>query len=43
MGRVGAAELSAEYAPAAKRGRYGTFTQIGGPTGAVLASLIFWV
>jgi metabolite-proton symporter len=37
----GSALLSAEYAPADKRGRYGIFTQIGGPTGAVLASLTF--
>jgi MFS family permease len=38
---AGSALLSAEYAPAAKRGRYGMFTQVGGPTGAVLASLTF--
>jgi metabolite-proton symporter len=37
----GSALLSAEYAPAAKRGFYGMFTPIGGPTGAVLANLTF--
>jgi metabolite-proton symporter len=38
---AGSALLSVEHAPAAKRGRYGMFTQFGGPTGAVLASLTF--
>jgi metabolite-proton symporter len=38
---AGSALLSAEYAAAAKRGRYGMFTQLGGPTGFVLASLTF--
>jgi metabolite-proton symporter len=38
---TGSALLSAEYAPATKRGRYGMFTLVGGPTGAVLASLTF--
>jgi metabolite-proton symporter len=38
---AGSALLSAEYAPTAKRGRYGMFTLFGGPTGAVLASLTF--
>jgi metabolite-proton symporter len=38
---AGSALLSAEYAPAAKRGFYGMFTLVGGDTGAVLASLAF--
>src|SRR5205807_853595 len=38
---AGSALLSAEYAPATKRGRYGTFTVLGGPTASVLASLTF--
>jgi metabolite-proton symporter len=38
---AGSALLSAEYAPAAKRGRYGIFTVIGGDTAAVLAFLTF--
>jgi MFS family permease len=38
---AGSALLSAEYAPAAKRGRYGMFTLGGADTGAVLASLTF--
>src|SRR5262249_43146681 len=38
---AGSALLSAEYAPTAKRGFYGMFTLIGGPTGAMLASLTF--
>jgi MFS family permease len=33
--------LSAEYAPAAKRGRYGMFTLIGPVIGSVLASVTF--
>jgi metabolite-proton symporter len=33
--------LSAEYAPAAKRGRYGMFTVIGAVVGSVLASVTF--
>jgi MFS family permease len=37
----GSALLSAEYAPAAKRGMYGMFTQVGGGTAEVLASLTF--
>ncbi|MBO0884909.1 MAG: MFS transporter, partial [Mycobacterium sp.] len=36
---AGSALLSAEYAPAAKRGRYGIFTVLGGSTAAVLASV----
>jgi metabolite-proton symporter len=38
---AGSALLSAEYAPAAKRGRYGMFTLIGTDTGTVLALLTF--
>jgi MFS family permease len=38
---AGSALLSAEYAPAAKRGLYGMFTAIGGGTGLVLTSLTF--
>jgi metabolite-proton symporter len=38
---AGSALLGAEYAPAAKRGRYGTFTLFGGPAAAGLASLTF--
>jgi MFS family permease len=36
---AGSALLSAEYAPAAKRGRYGMFTLLGDGTSAVLAFL----
>jgi MFS family permease len=38
---AGSAVLSAEYAPANKRGFYGMFTQVGDGMAAVLASLIF--
>jgi MFS family permease len=38
---AGSALLSAEYAPAAKRGHYGMFTVLGGPTAMVLASVTF--
>jgi metabolite-proton symporter len=38
---AGSALLSAEYAPTAKRGRYGMFTLVGGGAGLVLASLSF--
>jgi MFS family permease len=38
---AGSALLSAEYAPAAKRGAYGMFTQLGAGAGAVLANLVF--
>jgi metabolite-proton symporter len=37
----GSALLSAEYAPAAKRGRYSTFTLVGGGIGTVLTCLTF--
>jgi metabolite-proton symporter len=38
---AGSALLSAEYAPAAKRGRYGMFTLVGSDTAVILASLTF--
>jgi metabolite-proton symporter len=38
---AGSALLSAEYAPAAKRGWYGMFTLLGGGTATALTSLIF--
>jgi metabolite-proton symporter len=38
---AGSALLSAEYAPAGKRGHYGMFTLLGGGTAAVLSSLTF--
>jgi metabolite-proton symporter len=38
---AGSALLSAEYAPAARRGFYGMFTPLGSPTAGVLASLTF--
>jgi metabolite-proton symporter len=38
---AGSALLSAEYAPATKRGRYGMFTPLGNATAAVLSSLTF--
>jgi MFS family permease len=38
---AGSALLSAEYAPAAQRGRYGMFTALGGGTALVLNSLTF--
>jgi metabolite-proton symporter len=38
---AGSALLSAEYAPAAKRGFYGMFTLVGGEAAVVLASLTF--
>jgi metabolite-proton symporter len=40
---AGSALLSAEYAPASKRGRYGMFTLLGADTAALLASLTFLV
>lgn len=39
---AGAALLSAEYAPAAKRGAYGMFTQVGVGTGLLLTNVIFF-
>lgn len=38
---AGSAVLSAEYAPAAQRGRYGMFTPLGADTALVLVSLTF--
>jgi MFS family permease len=38
---AGSALLSAEYAPATRRGRYGMFTPLGGSAAAVLASATF--
>jgi MFS family permease len=38
---AGSVLLSAEYAPADKRGRYGMFTLLGGGTATVLTSLTF--
>jgi metabolite-proton symporter len=38
---AGSALLSAEYAPTAKRGKYGMFTQIGVGAGLVLSNLVF--
>jgi len=38
---AGSALLSAEYAPAGARGRYGMFTQMGVGSGLVMSSLLF--
>jgi metabolite-proton symporter len=38
---AGSALLTAEYAPTAKRGKYGMFTHLGTTTGLVAANLIF--
>jgi metabolite-proton symporter len=38
---AGSALLAAEYAPAATRGRYGMFTQLGVGSGLVMSSLVF--
>jgi MFS family permease len=40
---AGSALLSAEYAPAKSRGRYGMFTQMGVGSGLVMSSLLFLV
>jgi MFS family permease len=40
---AGSALLSAEYAPADARGRYGVFTQMGVGSGLVMSSLLFLV
>jgi len=40
---AGAALLSAEYAPAHARGRYGMYTQMGVGSGLVMSSLLFLV
>lgn len=39
---AGAALLSAEYAPTAKRGTYGMFTQLGVGTGLLMTNVIFF-
>src|SRR5262245_53427581 len=40
---AGSALMSAEYAPAGRRGQYGMFTLLGGGTAGVFASLTFLV
>jgi MFS family permease len=40
---AGSALLSAEYAPAEARGRYGMFTQMGVGSGLIMSSLLFLV
>ncbi len=40
---AGSALLAAEYAPAAARGRYGMFTQMGVGSGLVMSSLVFLI
>ncbi|HEX3288684.1 MAG TPA: MFS transporter [Mycobacterium sp.] len=40
---AGSALLSAEYAPAEARGRYGMFTQMGVGSGLVMSSLLFLI
>ena len=40
---AGSALLAAEYAPAAARGRYGMFTQLGVGSGLVMSSLLFLI
>lgn len=37
----GAALMAVEHAPAGRRGRYGSFSQIGVPAGLILAQLVF--
>ncbi|ATY12699.1 MFS transporter [Amycolatopsis sp. AA4] len=39
----GAALMAVEHAPAGKRGRYGSFSQIGVPAGLILAQLVFFL
>lgn len=39
----GAALMAVEHAPEGKRGRYGSFAQIGVPAGLILAQLIFFL
>ena len=39
----GAALMAVEHAPADRRGRYGSFSQIGVPAGLILAQLVFFV
>ncbi|WP_033293501.1 MFS transporter [Amycolatopsis jejuensis] len=38
----GAALMAVEHAPEGKRGRYGSFSQIGVPAGLILAQLVFF-
>ena len=40
---AGSALLSAEYAPAGRRGRYGMFTQLGAGAGLAVSNLVFFV
>jgi metabolite-proton symporter len=40
---AGSALLTAEYAPPAKRGRYGMFTELGVGSGLVMSSLVFLI
>jgi metabolite-proton symporter len=37
----GAALMAVEHAPAGKRGRYGSYSQVGVPAGLILAQLVF--
>ncbi|WP_037358027.1 MFS transporter [Amycolatopsis orientalis] len=39
----GAALMAVEHAPEGKRGRYGSFSQIGVPAGLILAQLVFFL
>ncbi|WP_028925341.1 MFS transporter [Pseudonocardia acaciae] len=39
----GAALMAVEHAPDGKRGRYGSFSQVGVPAGLILAQLMFFV
>ncbi|WP_432844884.1 MFS transporter [Amycolatopsis sp. CA-161197] len=38
----GAALMAVEHAPAGRRGRYGSFSQIGVPAGLIIAQLVFF-
>lgn len=40
---AGSALLAAEYAPAAQRGRYGMFTQLGAGAGLAVSNLVFLI
>lgn len=39
----GAALMAVEHAPAGRRGRYGSFSQVGVPAGLILAQLMFFL
>ena len=39
----GAALMAVEHAPPGRRGRYGSFSQVGVPAGLILAQLVFFV